>query len=330
MYRYKYGMESMATALDRDEKARQQKEDNKTDNFIDLNSLYKLYINPDAIDKYVDQYRQLNHVDKNANKLRGYMYFMNSRGKKGDLVAFVSVKLENGKTWIDTLEVTPEYRGNKLSHQLLDVACKEFGATDMKVNAKNDFALKVFKKYGFIEYDRKENYIFLSNDAVTTSNPVQKHLTKADDKDIKKEEAKESYVDRYIQDNCPDCLLVANEAIFGKRSKEELVSDAIAKIKKKCNTPEKKALFLKKIADNERVYKSSITYLKKLESKRAKGTISEKDYIKDFKTTRNLIHKVMIEFNININNFVDNKKQPTREELESFESIIKQIKAAIK
>ena len=44
----------------------------------------------------------------------------------------------------------------------------------------------------------------------------------------------------------------------------------------------------------------------------------------------NLIHKVMIEFNININNFIDNKKQPTQEEIEAFGPIIKRIKAAIK
>ena len=314
--------ESMASALDRDEKKRTEKEDNKKDNFIDLNSLYKLYINEDALKKYEDQYRQLAHIDKKAHKLRGYMYFMNSTGKKGDLVAFVSVKLENGKTWVDTVEVTPKYRGNKISHQLLDVACNEFGATDIKVNASNEFALRVFKKYGFMEYDRKENNIFLSNDAVTTSNPVQKHDSK--------QPAKECYVDTFIKETCPECLLVANESLFGKRSREELIESAIKKVQKKCNTPEKKKVFKSKINDNERVYNATISSIKKLESKHSKGTISDKDYIKQKKMAMNLIHKVMIEFNININNFIDNKKQPTQEEIEAFGPIIKRIKAAIK
>lgn len=321
-----FAFESMASVLDRDEKKRQEKEDNKKDNFIDLGSLYKVYINPDAIKKYEDKFAQLSHIDKNANKLRGYMYFANTAvGKKGDLVAFVSVKLESGKTWIDTLEVTPEYRGNKLSHQLLDIACSEFGATDMKVNKHNDFALRIFKKYGFVEYDRKENTVFLSNDSVTTSNPVQKH----DNNSEKTETASESYVEKYINDNCPECLLVANESIFGKPSRDELIDSAIKKISKKIKSKEQKQLFLKKITDNERVYKQTIAALKKLESKHDKGTISEKDYAKQKKMAINLLHKVMIEFNININNFIDNKKQPTREELSSFGDIISQIKKSV-
>lgn len=306
--------ESMSSVLRRDEEKRQEKEDNKNDNFIDLSSLYRLYINEDAIKKYEDEYAQLSHIDKNANKLRGYMYFMNSRGKKGDLVAFVSIKLESGKTWIDTLEVTPDYRGNKISHQLLDVACQEFGATDIKVNKNNKRALKIFQKYGFIEYDRKNQWVYMSNDSATTSNPLHKHET---DKDEEKNTAKESYDP-------------ATEAIFGKPSKEKLIASAMKKISKKINTEEERKAFLTHITDNEKTYKAALASINKLDKKLDRGVISVKEYEKQRKLAYGVMKKAMIEFNVNINNIIDNAKKPTSEEYATILSIISEIKSNVK
>ena len=104
---------------------------------------------------------------------------------------------------------------------------------------------------------------------------------------------------------------LACESIFGKKTKQELIDSAIAKAKKKCDTETKKALF------------------KSVDKKYEKGVISEKDYKKERKRAINLLHKTMIEFNININNFIDNKDQPTHEEIAQFADIIKQIKKAI-
>ena len=306
--------ESVSSVLRRDEEKRQEKEDNKNDNFIDLSSLYRLYINEDAIKKYEDEYAQLSHIDKNANKLRGYMYFMNSRGKKGDLVAFISVKLESGKTWIDTLEVTPDYRGNKISHQLLDVACQEFGATDIRVNKNNERAIKIFQKYGFIEYDRKNQWIYMSNDSATTSNPLHKHEA---DKDQEKGTAKESYDP-------------ATEAIFGKPSKEKLIDGAMKKISKKINTEEERKAFLTHITDNEKTYKAALTSINKLDRKMDKGVISVKEYEKQRKLAYGVMKKAMIEFNVNINNIIDNAKKPTSEEYATILSIISEIKTNVK
>ena len=315
------GIESVPSVLRRDRAKELEKEDNKSENFIDLSTLYKLYMKPDVLKKYQDEYRQLAHVDKDANKLRGYIYFANTKvGDKGDLVAFISVKLQSGKTWIDCLEVAPKYRGNKLSHQLLDVACKEFGATDIKVRKDNERAIRIFKKYGFSQYDEKENYIYMTNEDIQTSNPVLK----------KDDEAKESYVDAYVKSKLSILDDIrATESIFGKKSKEELIDIAIKKVKSKCSTEEKKAMFKENIANNERVYKQSLKYLNDLDRKHNKGILSDKDYKKEYKRTLNLIHKTMIEFNINIDNFIDNKDAPTKEELNQFGAIMAKIKKSI-
>ena len=313
-----YSGESVSSVLRRDRAKELEKDDNKKENYIDLDSLYKLYMKPDVLKKYEDEYRQLSHVDKNANKLRGYIYFANTAvGDKGDLVAFVSVKLQSGKTWIDCLEVDPKYRGNKLSHQLLDVACKEFGATDLRVRKDNEKAIGIFKKYGFVEYDNKDNYLYMTNEDNQTTNPVLK----------KDDEAKESYVDRYVKEYTKH---IATESIFEKKSKDELVQIAIDKISKKCDTEEKKALFKSNIANNEKVYKQSLKYLNDLNRKHDKGILSDKDYKKEYKRTLNLIHKTMIEFNINIDRFIDNKDAPTPEEISQFGEIITKIKKSIK
>ena len=314
--------ESMASALKRDHEKELEKNDNKRENFIDLSSLYKLYMKPDVLNKYEDQYRQLSHVDKNANKLRGYIYFANTAvGDKGDLVAFVSVKLQSGKTWVDCVEVDPKYRGNKLSHQLLDVACKEFGATDIKVNKENEKAIRVFKNYGFQQYDAKDNYIYMTNEDVQTENPVLKK-----DDSVKESSYAERYVQAYLEQTADD---LACESIFGKKSKEELISNAIAKVKKKCATEEKKTLFKATVTNNERVYKQTVKNIAKLDKQYEKGTISLKDYKKQRKSAMNLLRKTMIEFNVNINNFIDNKDNPSLEEINQFADIINKIKKAI-
>jgi hypothetical protein len=69
--------------------------------------------------------------------------------------------------------------------------------------------------------------------------------------------------------------------------------------------------------------------MNKLDKQYAKGLINERDYVKQKRSAMNLLHKTMIEFNININNFIDNKDKPTPEEITQFGDIIKKIKKAI-
>ena len=145
--------ESVASQLKKDA----NKIDPRSGKIMTLSSLYNVYMNKDALAKYEDKFHQLSVVNKDAKKLRGYMYFY-----KGDLVAFFSIDIRDGKTWVDTLTVTKEYRGKLLSHQLLDVAVKDFKATDIRVSADNKKAISVFKGYGFNEYDTKSKFVYMT------------------------------------------------------------------------------------------------------------------------------------------------------------------------
>jgi len=142
--------ESIATNLRRD-----YQEDPEEP--ISLKSMYCVHMNDDALKKYQDEYDQLKKVDKNAEKLRGCMYFWQK-----ELAAFISIDIRSDKVWIDTLEVVKKFRGKKLSFQLLDVAVRKFHATDLKVHIDNKKAIGIFKTYGFKTYDKKNNWLYMT------------------------------------------------------------------------------------------------------------------------------------------------------------------------
>lgn len=142
--------ESIATNLRRD-----YQEDPEEP--ISLKSMYCVHMNDDALKKYQEEYDQLKKVDKNAEKLRGCMYFWQK-----ELAAFISIDIRSDKVWIDTLEVVKKFRGKKLSFQLLDVAVRKFHATDLKVHIDNKKAIGIFKTYGFKTYDKKNNWLYMT------------------------------------------------------------------------------------------------------------------------------------------------------------------------
>ena len=277
--------ESIANTLNKESNKESEKEDNKKENFIDLRSLYKVEINPGAIDNYKDKFHQLYHINRNARKLCGYMYFMNSSGKKGDLVAFVSVKSKSGKNWIDTLEVCPDYRGNKLSHQLLDVASNQFNATDVAINADNKFAIRVFNKYGFIPYLEREGKIYMSTDSDTIKSSNYTHA------------AKES------------SEIPATEAALKKPSKSEYTKSVIEHLQKQLNTPEQRVNYEKLLTQNMSVFKSTLTELKKLESRHERSLIMEQNYFKDRQTAESMLKRLAAQVGVDIRKIVETKSE---------------------
>lgn len=274
--------ESIANTLDDEADKEVEKNDNKKENFIDLSSLYKVEINPGAIDNYKERFHQLYHINKNARKLCGYMYFMNSTGDKGDLVGFFSVKTQSGKNWIDTLEISPKYRGNKLSHQMLDIASKEFGATDTIIPSDNKFAMKVFNKYGFMPYLEKDGSTYLTTDSETMKNSNYKPT-------------KES-------------VEPATEGVFKKPSKDEYTKNVIEHQLKVLNTPEKRVKYEKLLTDNMAVFKSTITALKRLEFKHERSIIDEKTYIKEKKTAMQLLTRLASAVGVSIKVYTSNSE----------------------
>ena len=68
-----------------------------------------------------------------------------------NLVAIVSdFDDANGDRWLSYLEVTEKYRGHGLSSQLLDFAIKDLGCTYLGVSKKNEVAISVYEKAGFV------------------------------------------------------------------------------------------------------------------------------------------------------------------------------------
>ncbi len=226
-----FATESVATNLRRDLQ-------DDPEEAMSLKSMYNVYMNEDALKKYEDKYAQLKHVNKNAENLRGHMYFMN-----GELVAFISVEYKSGKTWIDTLEVVKKFRGNKLSFQLLDVAVRKFHATDLRVNKENEKAIGIFKTYGFKTYDHKGNWLYMTlrddvkeieNEETEKAQPITDNLKSDMIKDAKQRAANEAAMDEGFDEFLAMCLEAAN----GVKSVDDLLDDAKIKLNRKLKTVE--------------------------------------------------------------------------------------------
>lgn len=197
---YSYATESPATQLRRDDQKMHENEKPA----MRLESMYNVFMDPDSLAKYEDEHRQLAHVNKKARNLRGHMYFW-----KHELACFVSIEQKGDKNWIDTLEVCKPFRGQLLSMQLLDVAVKKFKATDLKVHKDNHRAIHIFEKYGFLTYDKKNDYLYMTIDESTK---------KKEAKLVPETKAEKEAYEEYDKSKSED----AKEAVGYFLSKEEL------------------------------------------------------------------------------------------------------------
>lgn len=270
--------ESVATNLRRDLQ-------DKPDEALSLKSMYNVYMNADALAKYEDKYDQLKHVNKNAENLRGHMYFMN-----GELVAFISVEYKSGKTWIDTLEVVKKFRGNKLSFQLLDVAVRKFHATDLRVNKENEKAIGIFKTYGFKTYDHKGNWLYMTlrddvkeidNKETEKAQPITDNLKSDMIKDAKQRAANESAMDEGFDEFLAMCLEAAN----GVKSVEDLLDEAKVTLNKKLKTVEDCDAYLEVIKNESAKFNEACSCLVSAYAKYNHGKKERADKVELTKTT---------------------------------------------
>lgn len=76
----------------------------------------------------------------------------------GYLTGFVSV-FEKGKHYfIDNLYVLPQYRGQGIAKKLVGSICKEDYDKPLKCIASNEYALKIFLSFGFVEVGTNGKY----------------------------------------------------------------------------------------------------------------------------------------------------------------------------
>lgn len=57
---------------------------------------------------------------------------------------------------IEMLFLSPEFIGKGFGRQLLDFAINTLHADEVDVNEQNDYAVKIYAKFGFVTYDRTE------------------------------------------------------------------------------------------------------------------------------------------------------------------------------
>lgn len=127
----------------------------KKDNFqkgqrINITDLKAVDITQSAINMYKRQMPSLCHV-----RVDGYegVIFLDKR----DVVGFVNVNTEDG--CIQALEVSEKYRGREIGTQLLTYAIIRLHAVRLSVNKKNDVALRLYKKYGFV-VDEEDDHMY--------------------------------------------------------------------------------------------------------------------------------------------------------------------------
>lgn len=137
---------------------RDDKNDKVMKSRIKLSKMAKPHLLTSSIlDKYKKQYKNLSHVkiDRDTN---GILY-----EKNGNVVAIVNTeKKDDGKIWIQGLEIFGDNKGQGLSRGLLDVAVKDLNATDLSVRKTNLVAKKLYDDYGFRTYSETDYMYFMT------------------------------------------------------------------------------------------------------------------------------------------------------------------------
>lgn len=119
----------------------------------DLTKYRKIILNQGVLDQYKEKCPSFGHC-RISNASKGYLWV----DKSDNIVGFVNVVRKNdGIKWIQALNLQPNYQGYGLYEQLLKVAVRELGGTDIETPPKNDTAKEVYKKFGFEVYTDEES-----------------------------------------------------------------------------------------------------------------------------------------------------------------------------
>lgn len=115
---------------------------------LSLQKFTRTELTQEVLDKYKEKCPSFGHC-RISNMSKGYLY----TDKSDEIVGFVNVvrKQDNIK-WIQALNIQPKYQGYGLYEQIMKVAVRELGGTDIETPPKNDTAKLVYKKFGFRTY----------------------------------------------------------------------------------------------------------------------------------------------------------------------------------
>ena len=126
---------------------------------MSLSQFTKVRLTDAIIQVYGQNYPSLRHIRIN-NRTKGYIWLNNKQ-----VVGYINVEeKDDDYKWIQAFEIYSPYKGHGLSKQILGIAVKELGATNLSVSKNNEVAIKLYKSYGFSTYKSTDSMYFMSRD----------------------------------------------------------------------------------------------------------------------------------------------------------------------
>lgn len=126
---------------------------------MSLSQFTKVRLADAIVQVYGQNYPSLRHMRIN-NHTKGYIW-LNDR----QVVGYINVEeKDDDYKWIQAFEIYQPYKGHGLSKQILGVAVRELGATNLSVTKNNEVAIRLYKSYGFKTYKSTDSMYFMSRD----------------------------------------------------------------------------------------------------------------------------------------------------------------------
>lgn len=126
---------------------------------MSLSQFTKVRLTDAIIQVYGQNYPSLRHIRIN-NRTKGYIWLNDKQ-----VVGYINVEeKDDDYKWIQAFEIYSPYKGHGLSKQILGIAVKELGATNLSVSKNNEVAIKLYKSYGFNTYKSTDSMYFMSRD----------------------------------------------------------------------------------------------------------------------------------------------------------------------
>ena len=126
---------------------------------MSLSQFTKIRLADAIVQVYGQNYPSLRHI-RITKDTKGYIWLNDKQ-----VVGYINVEeKDDDYKWIQAFEIYEPYKGHGLSKQMLNVAIREFGATNLSVSKNNEVAIKLYKSYGFKTYKTTDYMYFMSRD----------------------------------------------------------------------------------------------------------------------------------------------------------------------
>ena len=126
---------------------------------MSLSQFTKVRLTDAIVQVYGQAYPSLRHIRINKDT-KGYVWLNDKQ-----VVGYINAEeKDDDYKWIQAFEIYEPYKGHGLSKQMLNVAIREFGATNLSVSKNNEVAIKLYKSYGFKTYKTTDSMYFMSRD----------------------------------------------------------------------------------------------------------------------------------------------------------------------